>query len=125
MRHRSELSRTLPLGAALALGLLVGAVQWLPTLARTLDSCIAQPQAAEIIVADDGSSDASTALVERYAAHDARVSLLPMPATDANHLSIELGAGLMLLVGWRTRWAAWLLVEQMYTNSGRVNSPPA
>jgi glycosyltransferase involved in cell wall biosynthesis len=50
-----------------------------PTLGRTLDSCIAQPQAAEIIVVDDGSNDASAALAQHYGAHDARVRLLPMP----------------------------------------------
>ncbi len=50
------------------------------TLARTLDSCIAQPEAAQIIVADDGSTDASLDVARHYARRDARIVPLPMPA---------------------------------------------
>jgi glycosyltransferase involved in cell wall biosynthesis len=49
------------------------------TLARTLDSCIIQPEAAQIIVVDDGSSDDSIGIVRRYGERDARIGLLQMP----------------------------------------------
>ncbi len=49
------------------------------TLARTLDSCIIQPEAAQIIVVDDGSSDDSIEIVRRYGERDARIGLLQMP----------------------------------------------
>jgi glycosyltransferase involved in cell wall biosynthesis len=50
------------------------------TLARALDSCIAQPEAAQILVADDASIDTSSDVVRHYAQHDARIELLPMPS---------------------------------------------
>lgn len=50
-----------------------------PTLSRALDSCIAQREAAQILVVDDGSTDPSAEIVFRYARHDARVQLLQMP----------------------------------------------
>ncbi len=40
------------------------------TLARTLDSCVIQPEAAQIIVVDDGSSDDSIEIVCRYGERD-------------------------------------------------------
>ncbi|RFU43705.1 glycosyltransferase family A protein [Paraburkholderia sp. DHOC27] len=49
------------------------------TLARTLESCLIQPEAAQIIVVDDGSADDSMAIVRQYGERDARVGLLPMP----------------------------------------------
>jgi glycosyltransferase involved in cell wall biosynthesis len=49
------------------------------TLARTLNSCLAQPEAAQIIVIDDGSVDPSPHIVERYAARHPHVELLRMP----------------------------------------------
>jgi glycosyltransferase involved in cell wall biosynthesis len=49
------------------------------TLARALQSCLIQPEAAQIIVVDDGSTDASTALVAHYGRLDPRVCLLQMP----------------------------------------------
>jgi glycosyltransferase involved in cell wall biosynthesis len=49
------------------------------TLARTLDSCVIQPAAAQIIVVDDGSTDLSATVVEHYSRRDARVILLRMP----------------------------------------------
>jgi glycosyltransferase involved in cell wall biosynthesis len=49
------------------------------TLARTLDSCVIQPEAAQIIVVDDGSSDDSIEIVCRYGERDPRVCLLQMP----------------------------------------------
>ena len=48
-----------------------------------------------------------------YAATAAYFTKLGFPAPEVLvgvAIAIELGAGLMLLVGWRTRWAAWLLV---------------
>lgn len=49
------------------------------TLARALDSCLAQPEATRILVVDDGSTDASASIVRVYALRDARVRLLQMP----------------------------------------------
>jgi glycosyltransferase involved in cell wall biosynthesis len=49
------------------------------TLARTLESCIIQPEAAQIIVVDDGSTDESHEIVRRYGERDARVGVLRMP----------------------------------------------
>jgi glycosyltransferase involved in cell wall biosynthesis len=49
------------------------------TLARTLESCLIQPEAAQIIVIDDGSTDDSIEVARQYAARDARVGLLQMP----------------------------------------------
>lgn len=49
------------------------------TLARTLDSCVAQPEAAQIVVVDDGSQDASAAIVAQYARQHPRIELLRMP----------------------------------------------
>lgn len=49
------------------------------TLARALQSCSGQPEAAQIIVVDDASTDPSAELVLRYARSDPRVQLLRMP----------------------------------------------
>lgn len=49
------------------------------TLARTLESCLIQPEAAQIIVVDDGSGDDSMDVVRQYGERDARVGLLQMP----------------------------------------------
>jgi putative oxidoreductase len=48
-----------------------------------------------------------------YAATVGYFTKLGFPAADAFAvlaIVIELGAGLMLVVGWRTRWAAWILI---------------
>jgi putative oxidoreductase len=48
-----------------------------------------------------------------YAGTAGYFAKLGFPAPEvlaAVAIAIELGAGLMLLTGWRTRWAAWLLV---------------
>ncbi|MFM0647896.1 glycosyltransferase family 2 protein [Paraburkholderia bryophila] len=50
-----------------------------PTLVRALQSCLSQPEAAQIVVVDDGSSDASADMVTYCASFDPRVSLLSMP----------------------------------------------
>jgi glycosyltransferase involved in cell wall biosynthesis len=49
------------------------------TLARALQSCRIQPEAAQIIVVDDGSSDASADIVAHFGRLDPRVGLLSMP----------------------------------------------
>jgi len=51
-----------------------------PTLARALDSLVRQTcSAIEIVVVDDGSSDATPGIVHAYASHDARVRVLQQP----------------------------------------------
>ncbi|WP_144143657.1 glycosyltransferase family 2 protein [Paraburkholderia sp. BCC1884] len=50
------------------------------TLARALQSCLIQPQAAQIIVVDDGSGDASADIVTYCKTVDPRVDLLKMPS---------------------------------------------
>jgi glycosyltransferase involved in cell wall biosynthesis len=49
------------------------------TLARALQSCLIQPEAAQIIVVDDGSTDASADIVAYCGSLDERVGLLRMP----------------------------------------------
>ena len=49
------------------------------TLARALQSCLIQPEAAQIVVVDDGSTDASADIVAHYGRLDPRVGLLRMP----------------------------------------------
>lgn len=49
------------------------------TLARTLDSCLFQPEAHQILVVDDGSTDDSPDIARRFEARDSRVHLLRMP----------------------------------------------
>ncbi|QQC63087.1 glycosyltransferase family 2 protein [Paraburkholderia ginsengisoli] len=49
------------------------------TLARALQSCLIQPEAAQIVVIDDGSTDASADIVAHYGRLDPRVGLLRMP----------------------------------------------
>ncbi|NKJ45401.1 glycosyl transferase family A [Burkholderia sp. SG-MS1] len=49
------------------------------TLARALQSCLIQPEAAQIVVVDDGSTDASAEIVAHYGRLDPRVGLLRMP----------------------------------------------
>jgi putative oxidoreductase len=48
-----------------------------------------------------------------YAATVGYFTKLGFPAADAFAaiaIAIEIGAGLMLVLGWRTRWAAWALI---------------
>lgn len=49
------------------------------TLARTLESCIREPQVTEILVVDDASTDDSPDIVRRYQQRDARIVSLRMP----------------------------------------------
>lgn len=52
------------------------------TLARALESCLAQPEATRILVVDDGSTDASASIVRVHALRDARVRLLQMASNS-------------------------------------------
>lgn len=54
------------------------------TLPRALESCMIQPEAGEIIVVDDASTDESIEVVERYRQHDARIALLRMPVNGGS-----------------------------------------
>jgi glycosyltransferase involved in cell wall biosynthesis len=63
----------------LPVSIIIPCYQAASTLARTLDSCVAQPEAAEIIVADDASTDHSIEVASHYAKRDARIALLRMP----------------------------------------------
>ncbi|CAD6523698.1 glycosyltransferase family 2 protein [Paraburkholderia sabiae] len=49
------------------------------TLARTLESCVAQPEAAQIVVIDDGSQDASRDIAAQFAQRYPHIELLGMP----------------------------------------------
>nr|WKF57661.1 Putative glycosyltransferase EpsE [Paraburkholderia busanensis] len=49
------------------------------TLARALTSCLTQPDAAQILVVDDGSTDASAEMADYCATLDPRVNVLRMP----------------------------------------------
>jgi glycosyltransferase involved in cell wall biosynthesis len=49
------------------------------TLARALQSCLIQPEAAQVVVVDDGSTDTSAEIVAQYGRRDPRVGLLRMP----------------------------------------------
>ncbi|MBN3758465.1 glycosyltransferase [Paraburkholderia sp. Tr-20389] len=49
------------------------------TLARTLESCVAQPEAAQIVVVDDGSQDASRDIAAQFAQRYPHIELLHMP----------------------------------------------
>lgn len=56
---------------------------------------------------------AGTRKILAYAATVGYFTKLGFPAADvlaAVAIAIEIGGGLMLLAGWRTRWAAWLLI---------------
>ncbi|QGZ62638.1 glycosyltransferase family 2 protein [Paraburkholderia acidisoli] len=49
------------------------------TLARALDSCIAQQPARQILVVDDGSTDATASFARAHAMREPRVKLAQMP----------------------------------------------
>jgi glycosyltransferase involved in cell wall biosynthesis len=49
------------------------------TLARTLDSCLVQPEAAQILVIDDASTDASRDIARGYAQQHRAIDILHLP----------------------------------------------
>ncbi|WP_433704077.1 glycosyltransferase family 2 protein [Paraburkholderia sacchari] len=48
------------------------------TLSRALESCLVQPEAAQIFVVDDGSTDSSASIARAHALREPRVRLLQM-----------------------------------------------
>ncbi|PLZ00688.1 glycosyl transferase family A [Burkholderia sp. WAC0059] len=62
------------------------------TLERALDSGLAQPEAAQIVVVDDGSADRSADIVARYARQDRRVRPLAMPGNGGAAAARNWGA---------------------------------
>jgi len=68
----------------LPMTIIIPAYQAAATLARALDSCVSQREAAQIIVVDDGSTDDSVGLVQGYAQRDGRVCLLRMPGNGGS-----------------------------------------
>src|SRR5262245_10241246 len=95
-------------------------------MSADMDATATTPYAA----ARPGSSSAALLLVARifiaalflvagtrklltYAGTVGYFTKLGFPAADVLApiaIAIEIGGGLMLLAGWRTRWAAWLLI---------------
>jgi glycosyltransferase involved in cell wall biosynthesis len=66
--------------AMLPISIIIPCYNAAATLARTLDSCVIQPEAAQIIVVDDGSTDRSIEIARYYGERDPRIGLLQMPA---------------------------------------------
>lgn len=60
------------------ISIIIPCLQMATTLGRALDSCLIQPEAAQIIVVDDGSTDASFDVAQHYRQRDARVEVLRM-----------------------------------------------
>ncbi|MBC8735391.1 glycosyltransferase family 2 protein [Paraburkholderia sp. UCT31] len=60
------------------ISIIIPCLQMAATLGRALESCLIQPEAAQIIVVDDGSTDASIELAQHYGRLDARVQVLRM-----------------------------------------------
>jgi glycosyltransferase involved in cell wall biosynthesis len=60
------------------ISIIIPCLQMAATLGRTLESCLIQPEAAQIIVVDDGSTDASIEVAQHYRRSDARVEVLRM-----------------------------------------------
>jgi glycosyltransferase involved in cell wall biosynthesis len=74
-----RLRQVLPMTPAHPISVVIPCYNGVSTLARALESCRLQPEAAQIIVVDDASTDSSADLVLRYARADSRVALLRMP----------------------------------------------
>jgi glycosyltransferase involved in cell wall biosynthesis len=47
------------------ISIIIPCLQMAATLGRALESCLIQPEAAQIIVVDDGSTDASIEVAQR------------------------------------------------------------
>ena len=67
-----------------------------PFLSRCVDSVLSQAHVKEILLIDDGSTDASKALCDKYAAQDSRVKVLHK---ENGGLSSARNAGLDLATG--------------------------
>lgn len=100
------------------------------TIARSIDSVLAQTHGdLELIVIDDGSTDATVALIERYAASDARVRLQRQPGNAG--VAAARNAGMTVARGdyiafldsddrWHPRKLEWQ-IGQMRKDGARVS----
>jgi succinoglycan biosynthesis protein ExoU len=92
IRRNTELLRTLPQGAAPArkavapadsrTAVIIAAYNAEATLDRAVKSALAQPDAVEVCIVDDGSKDQTAALARAWAAREPRVRAISLPANE-------------------------------------------
>lgn len=109
----NRMPSTAPLSASPQVSIVTASYNYERYIGETVESILAQSfDDWELIVVDDGSMDGSCALVERYAAQDARIRLLRHP-DGKNH---GLAATLSLGVGAaRGGWTTFLESDDTWT----------